>query len=226
MRNALRKLSLFIVGALLFTGVPMIAWGLNDVPGYFSNIHRTLYTALMTMATLLTVLFVPNQGRGSGEGVKLVARQKLTVLYLQIVSVLFVVLSPISDRRGLLALADEPAIRTIGLVLAFSGYFFMNWAIVVLGKQFSVNVTIQKDHELITKGPYRLIRHPRYLGIIFFFSGIALVFRSLLSAILVVMTVAALCWRIADEEKLMQDEFEGAWEDYKKRSWRLIPHIY
>ncbi len=226
MKSAIQKAFYFLAGILLFTGIPMIAWGIGDVSGYFSNIHRALYTVIMAIATLLTVLFVPNQGRGSGEGVKLVARQKLAVLYLQIVSVLFVVLSPISDRRGLLAFADGSALRTIGLVLTFSGYFFMNWAIVVLGKQFSVNVTIQKDHKLITKGPYRLIRHPRYLGIILFLSGIALVFRSLLSAILVVITVAALSWRIADEEKLMQDEFEGAWEDYKKRSWRLIPHIY
>lgn len=214
------------MGVSLFAGIPLIAWGIFDARTYFGNIHRTLYTILMILSTLLVVLFVPNQGRDSREGPAPVARQKLAVLFLQVVSLLVVMVSPISDKHGFMTMANEFSVRTIGLVSAFVGYFLMNWSVVVLGKQFSINVTIQQGHELITHGPYRLIRHPRYLGIILFLGGIALVFDSLLSLMLILITVMVLIWRISEEEKLMRDTFLNAWDEYRKRTWRLIPYVY
>jgi protein-S-isoprenylcysteine O-methyltransferase Ste14 len=102
----------------------------------------------------------------------------------------------------------------------------MNAAVVTLGRQFSIDVTIQKNHKLITGGIYRFIRHPRYLGIMMFMSGISLVFRSWISVFLSVLTAAILIWRINDEERLMHREFGGVWENYRSKSRRLIPFIY
>jgi protein-S-isoprenylcysteine O-methyltransferase Ste14 len=87
-------------------------------------------------------------------------------------------------------------------------------------------VTIQEDHKLITTGPYSYIRHPRYLGIILLLSGMSLVFRSWMAFIFALASVLVLIWRIRDEENLMHQEFTDTWEQYTKRSWRLIPYIY
>ena len=166
------------------------------------------------------------KGRSQGEGKKLVKRQKLSLLALQIVPIFIVILSPFFDHRGIGLFKENDITRIAGLVLAFLGFILMNWSVMALGRQFSVDVTIQEDHKLITSGPYKHIRHPRYLGIIIFFTGISLVFLSRISIIILILLLFVLLWRIKDEEKLMQQEFKKDWEDYKKHTFSLIPFIY
>jgi protein-S-isoprenylcysteine O-methyltransferase Ste14 len=113
-----------------------------------------------------------------------------------------------------------------GLAFFALGFLGMHWAEAVLDRQFSVYVTLQEDHRLVTGGPYRYLRHPRYLGIIVFPTGISLVFRSWLALILVGALTLALIWRIRDEEALMQRTFGGEWEAYARSSWRLNPLVY
>jgi protein-S-isoprenylcysteine O-methyltransferase Ste14 len=123
-------------------------------------------------------------------------------------------------------MGDGMAVRWVGLGTVFFGFALMNWAVITLKNQFSVDVTIQENHQLITTGPYSYIRHPRYLGLILFLSGTSLVFRSWMALIFAVASVLVLIWRIRDEENLMRQEFTDTWEEYTKRSWRLIPYVY
>lgn len=102
----------------------------------------------------------------------------------------------------------------------------MNWSEASLGKQFSIQVTVQENHQLVTDGPYRFLRHPRYLGIIMFNLGIALVYRSWMAMILVAALTLVLLWRIHDEESLMHQEFGADWDVYARKSWHLIPFVY
>ena len=95
-----------------------------------------------------------------------------------------------------------------------------------LAKQFSIEVTLQIDHKLIQSGPYKVIRHPRYLGILVFFTGISLTFRSLLGIMLVMVLAAVLVWRVFAEEKMMHQEFGKEWEAYRAKTWRLIPYLF
>ncbi|MBN1894836.1 isoprenylcysteine carboxylmethyltransferase family protein [bacterium] len=226
MKDVLRKIKKFIIGSLLFTGLPLLAWGIRDASGYFENPARTIYTVLMIVSALLVVLFVPNEGTGSGKGEKQMKRQKWTILLLQVTSIAVLFVSPWSDRQAVAVMGGSALIRYAGLVLTFLGYALMSLAVVGLGRQFSLDVTVQKDHQLVTGGLYRYVRHPRYLGIVCFMSGIALVFRSWLGLVLAIVTLAVLIWRISDEEKLMHREFGAAWEDYARKSKRLIPFFY
>jgi protein-S-isoprenylcysteine O-methyltransferase Ste14 len=102
----------------------------------------------------------------------------------------------------------------------------MHWAVACLDKQFSVQVTIQEDHRLVTDGPYRYLRHPRYAGVIMVFLGISLVFRSWLALPLVGTLALVLIWRIQDEEALLRREIGSDWEAYSKTTWRLIPFVF
>lgn len=181
---------------------------------------------MMIVLTLLVVIFIPNEGRGAGEGKKLMRKHKISLRFLEIVPVLIMLSSPFFDRRGIAVLGNGNAIRFMGLVLTFTGYLFMNWSVLILGRQFSVDLTIQENHKLVTRGPYRLIRHPRYLGIVIFFSGMPLIFSSWLPLTLILLVLAVLLWRIVDEEKMMRQEFQAEWDNYQKRTYRLIPFLY
>lgn len=222
----LRKLISFIVGVFIFSLLPLIGWGLNDISGFIHNPYRLAYIIMMAALSLFVVVFVPNEGRSQGEGKKLIKRQKISLVLLQIITTLIIVLSPFFDHHRIGLFSENIIIRIAGLVLAFTGFILMNWSVIVLGQQFSVDVTIQEDHHLITRGPYKHIRHPRYLGILIFFTGVSLIFMSQASVILVLVLLLTLLWRIKDEEGLMQREFKKDWEDYKQRTFALIPFIY
>jgi protein-S-isoprenylcysteine O-methyltransferase Ste14 len=226
MQMIVRKFFSFIVGLIIFSGLPFIGWGLNDINGFIHNPFRLTYIIMMAVLSVLVVIFVPEEGRSRGEGKKLVKRQKISLLFLQILPPLIILLSPFFDHRGIAVFRESSSIRFIGLILSFSGFIIMNWSVMVLGRQFSVDVTIQEDHKLVTNGPYKYIRHPRYSGIVVFFSGISLIFLSWISLAIVLLLIFVLLWRISDEEKLMQQEFGKGWEKYKKRTFSLIPFIY
>jgi protein-S-isoprenylcysteine O-methyltransferase Ste14 len=117
---------------------------------------------MMAVLSVFVVIFVPNEGRSRGEGKKLVKRQKISLLFLQIIPPLIILLSPFFEHSGIGLFNENNIMRLIGFVLSFLGFILMNWSVMVLGRQFSVDVTIQDDHKLVTKGPYKYIRHPRY----------------------------------------------------------------
>lgn len=221
-----RKLFAYFTGLLIFCVLPLVGWGLNDVPGFFHNRFRLAYVVMMAGMSAFVVVFVPNEGRGSGEGNKLVSRQKISLLFLQIIPPIIILVSPFFDHKRIAVFYESDVLRLIGLVVTFAGFSFMNWSIMVLGKQFSVDVTIQEDHKLVTQGPYKYIRHPRYLGIILFFTGISLLFLSWIGLLLILSLILVLIWRISDEEALMEAEFGNAWKEYRRKTSAFLPFIY
>jgi protein-S-isoprenylcysteine O-methyltransferase Ste14 len=121
---------------------------------------------------------------------------------------------------------EGQAMRWPGLVLAGLGFALIFWSGFALGRLYSADVTIQKNHRLITSGPYRYIRHPRYLGAFLVAIGLAILFRSWVGLAAGVLFLGVLLFRIKDEETLLRREFGQEWETYCKRSWRLLPYFY
>jgi protein-S-isoprenylcysteine O-methyltransferase Ste14 len=156
----------------------------------------------------------------------IVLRQRLALVLVQALSLAIVIAAPYSDRRDIAVLGEMGMVRYLGLGLFSLGFIGMHWAETFLDKQFSVEVTIQEGHRLVTNGPYRYLRHPRYLSVIIFTNGISLVYRSWLALILVAALTLVLIWRIHDEEALLHQEFGTDREAYSQRSWRLIPFVY
>jgi protein-S-isoprenylcysteine O-methyltransferase Ste14 len=222
----LRPWAKFLVGIVLFAGLPILGWGVLDVRGFLGNPARFAYVILVILLQAQIVTMDPGVGRDSGAGKQIVPRQRVAVFLLQVLSLAVVLAAPYSDRWALLTLDELAFLRYLGIILFAGGFILMNWAEATLGKQFSIQVTVQEDHRLVTDGLFRYLRHPRYLGIILFNVGIALVFRSGLALIIAALLVAVLLWRIQDEEKLMHQTFGEKWEAYARRSWRLLPFIY
>jgi protein-S-isoprenylcysteine O-methyltransferase Ste14 len=222
----IRKIFSLMVGLLFFAGFPLLGWGWGELHLFFQNPYRLGYIFMMVLVMPLVVIFVPDEGRSQGKGIKLMRKHKISLFLLQIISIGITLFAPYSDHHQLATFEDSPFLRAAGLLLAAIGYFLMNWSVLSLGKQFSVDVTIQANHQLIKNGPYQYIRHPRYLGIILFFGGICMVFNSGISLILVLVLLAVLIWRIVDEEIMMHAEFGKTWEAYRKNTFAMIPFVY
>jgi protein-S-isoprenylcysteine O-methyltransferase Ste14 len=230
MRKALRAI-VTIVGTLaLYLGLSLISWGVADLGGFFSSAARLAYAlviALFAFAVAYQAVVAPEGIEGSsGLKEKRVPRQAAVGYAMLLVLAVGLILLPICDRHGLATLPESPLVRWPGVILTAIGYALVFLSGVYLGRQYSAEVTIQKDHQLITAGPYRRIRHPRYLGILLLTVGASLAFRTWAGFALFPIVLALLLWRIRDEETLMEREFGEAWRAYCRRSWGLVPGIF
>jgi protein-S-isoprenylcysteine O-methyltransferase Ste14 len=115
----------------------------------------------------------------------------------------------------------------IGFAFQIIGFFLRYWSIYTLGKYFRTTIEIEKGQKVIEKGPYKYIRHPSYSGIILFCFGYGLVSLNWISIIIAVLLPAiALLYRIHNEESILVNEIGKVYEDYMKRTKRLIPGIW
>ncbi|MDH4222486.1 MAG: isoprenylcysteine carboxylmethyltransferase family protein [candidate division Zixibacteria bacterium] len=114
-----------------------------------------------------------------------------------------------------------------GLFLIVLGLIIRWTAILTLKKYFTVNVSILKEHKIIHKGIYKIIRHPAYAGSLFSFLGLGLSFSNWLSTLVIFIPVwVAFIYRIQVEEKALIQTFGNEYLNYSKATKRLIPMIY
>ena len=114
----------------------------------------------------------------------------------------------------------------VGPVLTILGLFGAIWARIYLGRNWSEYATYKDNHALVTKGPYRFVRHPIYSSMILMLIGTTLYYGSWFVCIVLVIAAIALILRIRQEEEIMIKLFGEKYTDYMKRTERLIPLIY
>ncbi len=226
----LRAVAFFLSTVILYLGFPLFGWGLDDVQGFMAAPPRLGYAALVA-AFGLAVGWQAVGGTegirgGKGEAGKLVRRQSIVRVGLVLTLYAALTLLPFGDRRNLGTMVVAQVLGWAAILFSAFGFLLIFWSGLALGKQYSPEVTIQEGHHLVTSGPYRLVRHPRYLGIILLAVGMSLIFRSWIGLAASLLFTTVLLQRIKDEEKLLRTEFGPEWEDYCQHSWRLIPYIF
>ena len=226
-----RSILSFFYTQLIYVGLPLLGWGLDDLPGFFSFPQLVGYALSISGFGLLAGYLIQRPGGmgnrlGKGQEGKFVPRQRMVRLL--VTGMLFgaLIFVPFADRRSLGVMTDSPAMRWTGLIFATLGMGLIFWSGMALGRLYSPEVTLQEEHHLITNGPYRLIRHPRYLGGMIQGIGLSLLFRSWIGLGLTLVFVIIILFRIMDEETLMSKEFGETWESYRKKSWRLVPFVF
>ena len=114
----------------------------------------------------------------------------------------------------------------MGIFLMFSGVMVRQYAIAILGRFFSLSVQLSEDHRVVDKGPYRLVRHPSYTGILITFAGLGLAVQSL-GALLVLLLFFGISfgYRMYVEERTLLSGLGQDYASYMKRTKRLIPFI-
>ena len=111
------------------------------------------------------------------------------------------------------------------VALVAAGLAFSVWARVVLGGNWSASVTLKEQHEIVRSGPYRLIRHPIYTGLIVAFAGSALARGEWRGLIAFAIATAALWRKLRVEEQWLTAEFGARYADYRRQTWALFPFI-
>lgn len=117
-------------------------------------------------------------------------------------------------------------LQVVGIGIWAVGMWVVGWAAWTLGRHMAVN-GLAVDHELITHGPYRYVRHPIYSSFTAIAVGTALIFRSyLLVAVAVVWVTATRWWGAAEEDLLASPEgFGDAYRTYTDRTGRFLPRL-
>ena len=117
-----------------------------------------------------------------------------------------------------------PAVGIVGLALLGLGLGLTVWARACLGSNWSGIVMVKRDHALITGGPYHLVRHPIYSGLLLAFAGTALVFGERRGLLALALAAAAFVYKSRLEERRMGQVFTE-YAAYRRRTARLIPFV-
>ena len=112
-----------------------------------------------------------------------------------------------------------------GVFLCASGLVFAIWARLILGRNWSGVITLKEEHELIERGPYRIVRHPIYTGILAMFAGTAIAtgYFGGFSGLLLVFVSFWL--KLKREEDLMLRHFPDKYAVYQRRVKCIIPFL-
>ena len=117
-------------------------------------------------------------------------------------------------------------LMTAGLAVQAAGTFLAVWARRHLGRRWSGAIAIKVEHQLIRSGPYRLLRHPIYTGLLAMYIGPALVTGEWLALIGAVMAVFAYWRKIRLEEATLSVAFGADYDAYRRVTWALVPGLF
>jgi protein-S-isoprenylcysteine O-methyltransferase Ste14 len=114
-------------------------------------------------------------------------------------------------------------LRWTGIALGGVSFVLYAWSQATLGKAWSPHLQMRDEHHLVTTGPYARIRHPIYLALLGFLTGIALVTANWFFIALLVVSILVLALRIPREEQMMIGDFGEEYKAYMQRTGGLFP---
>ena len=114
-------------------------------------------------------------------------------------------------------------LRWMGVALGVVSLVVYAWSRATLGKEWSSDLQMRKKHHLVTTGPYALIRHPIYLALMGFMTGIAFIAANWFLIAFTVISIVDLALRIPKEEQMMIEQFGDEYKSYMQRTGRLLP---
>ena len=133
----------------------------------------------------------------------------------------------VAKRWPAAALPHHRSFMFAGVGLFVAGLLLRWWAIITLGRFFTMDVTIEKDHELVERGPFHMVRHPSYTGVLLAFAGLALTLGNWAALLVILVPIgAAFIHRMNVEENALSSALGPQYTDYMRRTKRLVPFIY
>ena len=132
----------------------------------------------------------------------------------------------ISGPLGLLVIPQSTLIAVTGTAFTIIGVVFAIWSRLSLKKNWSGVVVITEGQQLIRGGPYAIVRHPIYTGMLLALLGTMLVASTIGSLLGFFLTILSLWQKAAIEEQFLQVEFGEQYTQYQREVKFLIPFIY
>ena len=113
------------------------------------------------------------------------------------------------------------------MIAVWLGLALRVWSVVTLGRSFRTSVQVRRDQAVVSRGPYRWVRHPSYSALLLILVGVGLMFGSWLGlAACVVLPAAALLWRIRVEEAALLGVLGESYGEYRAHTKRLVPRVW
>jgi len=116
-------------------------------------------------------------------------------------------------------------VYSLGLCLAVLGAALAILSRMLLGGNWSATVQLKQEHELITAGPYRLVRHPIYTGLLVLFLGNAVMVGDWRGLLAVAIVFASFWRKLRLEEIWLGEHFGESYRLYQGRTKALIPAV-
>jgi protein-S-isoprenylcysteine O-methyltransferase Ste14 len=115
----------------------------------------------------------------------------------------------------------------VGYVILLAGLVLRGWSFKALGQYFTHTVMVSSDQPVIATGPYRVLRHPSYTGVILASLGVGLASANWAGlAVLMLLSITPLLWRIHIEENALQATLGDRYRAYAMTHKRLVPLVW
>jgi len=119
----------------------------------------------------------------------------------------------------------HPASLALGVLLLVAGYACTLWCYAAMGDTWRMGINRKEKTSLVTRGPYRFVRHPIYLFQVVMLVGVFFLLPTLLSLILLVIHLLCLLIKAVDEESYLLNIHGEEYGKYLSRTGRLLPKL-
>jgi len=119
----------------------------------------------------------------------------------------------------------RPFVYDLGIALALAGIALRWWAVLTLGRFFTTRVVTRAGQRAVANGPYRLVRHPSYTGALLTVLGVLLSATNWLSLACFLIALPGFAYRIKVEEEALSAALGLPYQEYMRRTKRLVPFV-
>ena len=219
-RRPLAQLIGIPLNVLTFLLLMLMGWG--SVAGFLA--HPVRIGVVVLHLAMIPVMTFSTSGRSRGLKHAPDWRPFFPLLVCHSLFTAFVM--PYMDARNLWVLPGGDVTRWVGFGLLTTGVSLRLGPMIELGRRFVSVVALQPGHTLHTRGFYRWVRHPSYLGILLMDLGFAGVFRSTVALALMPVVFWMFKRRMDVEEGFMVEQFGEPYRTYMHHTARLLPSVY
>jgi protein-S-isoprenylcysteine O-methyltransferase Ste14 len=208
--------------AFILMGLPLLAWGADDLPGFFSNPARTGFLIIVAVQAMLhawlTYITPPEPHHEH--------RFDLARWHMYMFETIFI-FSAFGDRRNVLAWNENQPLRWLGLGIYVIGAMLAVWvSLTWVNHLRDKGEYAYDDPVLLYDGPFKWIRYPVLLCLFFYCLGFAIAYRSWIGLALMIPLTGGIFNRINNSEKEYAEQYKKAWPLRRHTSKRIIPFLY
>jgi protein-S-isoprenylcysteine O-methyltransferase Ste14 len=212
-------LGAIVLGVLLF----LPAWTLNYWQAWvFIVVFMTSANAIGVYLSIKDPELLERRKKG-GPAAEQNMAQKMIISLAIIGNIALLIFCALDHRFGWSPL--PPFVSMAGDALVALG-FLIDFFVFKENSYGASNIQTFEGQKVISTGPYALVRHPMYVGVLVMVIGVPLALGSLWGLAILALTTPVLIWRILDEEQFLKNDLPGYREYTQKVRYRLVPYLW
>lgn len=219
-----------IVGAALGVALTMRGWlGPSLFSRHFNHFDFNFEFNRITPSLILWIIFSIYWTIASKDSAKSKSSEsKASTAFHQIILnvALLLLFIPVPGLKGWFLPQRFHFLVAIGAILQVAFFLLAVSARRHLGRNWSAEVRIGEEHELVRTGPYRMLRHPIYTAMLGMFVGTAIASSQYHALVGVAMLVVAYLRKTRLEENILHETFGEEWDAYCRQTWSLVPLVF